>query len=171
MVFELVWCKNLIQVKSRRLLLGYDYPLHGFGPLTLENVSALERYDKLGEEYGIGRIDERPSTPGNVWIRPGQKGETRGDWSARFVDDEGFGSHITVLGGEDTEVFSSNTSYHVSERGWDDWPEDGVRRALPLLLVRRRTCSKKWTALPQYKKSKSWNIPFRGISIRLVRLL
>ncbi len=134
----------------------YDYHLHGFGALTLENVSALERYDKLGEEYGLGRIDERPSSPGNVWIRPGQKGEARGDWSARFVDDDGFGSHVTVLGGEDTEVFSSNTPYHVSERGWDDWPEDGVRRALPLLLVRRRACSTTFVVVHQ---------PFEGVSM------
>ena len=129
----------------------YDYLLHSFGSLSAEGLSEYQpdSLQDVRDLHGFHSIDTIAKSKDNLWIRPGYKGKSGGDWKATFIDDDTIGSNVFMIGEEGTQVFLTDTPYYVSPNGWDVKPMDGIVRKMPLLIVRREADNTMFVAVHQ----------------------
>ena len=136
----------------------FDYHLYGVGIPELHGIENQTLYTTLGEEYGIGVIDTRASSPENQWIRPGLSGSTDDQWQAVIREEQPKdqenprGVLIQGLGEPGTQIITGNIPDQVSQEGWDatqienGGPGPGRRG---LLLVRRRAMATEFIIVHQ----------------------
>ena len=147
---------DMFDMRSREQHI-YDYVLHSFGSLSAEGLSEYQPHSlqDVRDLHGFHSIDTIAESKDNLWIRPGYKGKSDGDWKATFIDDDTIGSNVFMIGEEGTQVFLTDTPYYVSPNGWDVKPMDDIVRKMPLLIVRREAENTMFVAVHHPFKGKA----------------